>query len=201
MVKKANKITIYVEGGGETNFLKTRCREGFQKLFQKCGFNRMPKLVACGSRSNAFHRFCTAHQGNDVAILLVDSEDPMEDIDATWAHLKTRDNWDKPAGADNDQVLMMTTCMESWIVADRDSIRSHYGSELNENQLPSTTDLEAKGRAVIQDSLVTATQNCSNNYEKGKRSFQVLAVLVPETLSSLLPSFDRDLGILREKLK
>lgn len=28
-------------------------------------------------------------------------------------------NWDPPTGATDNQVLLMTTCMETWIVADR----------------------------------------------------------------------------------
>ena len=50
--------TIYLEGGGDSNQLKIRCREGFCKLLEKCGFaRRMPKLVACGGRDAAFDRF------------------------------------------------------------------------------------------------------------------------------------------------
>ena len=194
-------LTIYLEGGGDSDELKRRCREGFRKLFEACKFDRMPKLVACGGRGNAFDRFCTAHAaGQEDAILLVDSEDPMADIEKTWAHLKSRDNWDKPGGASDDQVLMMTTCMETWIVADRAALRAHYGSELKENLLPPLVNLESRGRHAILDSLQNATKDCKNKFEKGKKSFQVLAVLKPDTLESYCPSFVRDRRILEEKL-
>jgi hypothetical protein len=194
-------LTIYLEGGGNSDELKRRCREGFRKLFEACEFDRMPKLVACGGRSNAFDRFCTAHAaGQEDAILLVDSEDPMADIEKTWAHLKSRDNWDAPGGATDDQVLMMTTCMETWIVADRAALRSHYGSELKEDRLPPLVNLENRGRHAIQDALQSATKDCKNTFEKGKKSFQVLAVLNPETLEVYCASFARDRRILEEKL-
>ena len=51
------KITIYVEGGGEkkdAKDLKTKCRKGFQKFFEKAGLaTPMPAVVACGSREQA----------------------------------------------------------------------------------------------------------------------------------------------------
>lgn len=196
-------LTIYLEGGGDSNELRRRCREGFRKLFEKCGFEKMPKHVACGGRGETFKRFCTAFCGssnNNIVLMLIDSEDPMSNTEQTWAHLKVRDNWEKPNGAEDAQVLMMTTCMETWIVADREALRAHYGGELNENQLPSLVELENRTRDTIQNALVTATRKCSNRYEKGKRSFQVLAVLNRTTLESHLPSFVRDMRILEAKL-
>ena len=52
---------------------------------------------------------------------------PVSDIEETWVHLHRRDSWRRPRGARNDQVLLMTTCMETWIVADHTSLREHFG--------------------------------------------------------------------------
>ncbi len=42
---------IYLEGGGESKELHSRCREGFRKLLEKNGFKgNMPRLVACCDR-------------------------------------------------------------------------------------------------------------------------------------------------------
>jgi len=53
--------------------------------------------------------------------MLVVSEDPIADEEEPWQHLRQSpdDNWDPPTGATDNQVLLMTTCMETWIVADR----------------------------------------------------------------------------------
>jgi hypothetical protein len=194
-------LTIYLEGGGDSEGLRRRCREGFRKLFARCDFKRMPKLVACGGRGNAFDRFCTAHaDGKEDAILLVDSEDPIADIGKTWPYLKLRDNWDKPEGAVDEQVLLMTTCMETWIVADRAALRTYFKNNLNENQLPASVNLEERQRHSVQDSLQNATKDCKNKYEKGKRSFEVLAVLSRLTLEQHLPSFKRARKELAKKL-
>ena len=197
---------IYVEGGGDSGKLHDQCREGFNKLFTRCGFGgRMPRIVACGGREDAFDRFVTAKSGGGEAYvaLLVDSEDPIVDVEKTWDHLKTRDDWDKPDGAVDGDVLLMTTCMETWIVADQDAVKTYFDPQ-NKKQvhvkgLPSS-DLENRHRHSVQDALVTATKNCSAPYAKGKRSFEVLAKLDPERLKTQLPSFVRVLRILNEKL-
>ena len=132
--------------------------------------------------------------------MLVDSEEPVESLEKTWDHLKSRDQWDKPAGALDEQVIFMTTCMETWIVADRAALREHYGQHLQEHALPALVDLEKRHRHEMHDSLVHASRNCSNAYSKGKRSFEVLAKLDPAVLKQHLPSFVRVDRILQETL-
>lgn len=196
---------LYIEGG-ESKEDQIRCREGFRKLLEKLGFaasKKMPRLSAFGGRNSAFDDFKTAFTGSktgDYIAMLVDSEDPVADVEKTWDHLKTRDNWDRPAGAVDKQVLFMTTCMETWIVADRETLRKHYGHKLQETALPPTNDLESRGRADVQDKLEQATRDCSNAYKKGKRSFLVIGELNPVALVPLLPSFARAKRILEAKL-
>lgn len=195
--------TIYIEGGGDSKELHTRCRKGFRKLLEKCGFTGyMPRLVACGGRDSAFDDFKIAHankSNSDYVAMLIDSEDPLKDLDA-WEHLKIRDGWDKPLGSENDQVLFMTTCMETWIVADRDALTKHYRSELQISALPPLVDLESRYRQDIQDYLFHATRDCSNAYKKGKSSFDVLEKLSPDKLELHLPSFVRVKQILEDRL-
>ena len=118
---------IYIEGGGDSKELHIRCRQAFRQLLAKCGFEgRMPRLIACGGRDAAFEDFKTAHRNNPQIMyiaLLVDSEDPVANIEETWTHLNVRDKWAKPDGAGDEQALLMTTCMETWIVSDRTALR------------------------------------------------------------------------------
>jgi len=192
--------TLYLEGGGETRFLKGQCREGFSKLLEKSGLSgRLPRLVACGSRNTAFNKFKSDHAKSskaDFVAMLIDSEAPLADIEDTWSHLKRRDNWEMPANAQDEQVLFMTTCMETWIVADQNALSEHYGHNLKQSALPALVDLEIRSRDTVQTALVHATRNCSNQYSKGKRSFEVLALLTPSVLNSNLPSFGRCMRIL-----
>jgi hypothetical protein len=196
--------TIYLEGGGDSGQLRIRCREGFRKLLGKCGFTgRMPRLVACGGRGAAFDRFKTAHEtaaAGEYMALLIDSEDPVADNDEPWTHLKARDDWDRPHNAENEQALLMATCMESWIVVDRAALARHYGQQLQTSALPAPSGIESRDRHDVQTGLVNATKKCANAYAKGKRSFEVLGELDPEVLKPHLPNFVRVLRILDENL-
>lgn len=157
---------LSIEGGGSSKAERIRCREAFASLLESHGFiRRMPRLTACGGRHAAFDDFKTAHAhaktGHFVG-LLIDSEDPLAmPIDRlqqrTWDHLRQRDDWPTPDGANDEQVLFMTTCMETWIAADRETLRAHYGEELNENQLPPAIQLESRHRRAIQNALQNAT--------------------------------------------
>jgi hypothetical protein len=142
---------IFLEGGGDARDLQIRCREGFHKLLERCGYaGRLPRLVPSGGRGAAFDAFKTAlasaRQGDFVA-LWIDSEDPMANIEATWEHLQARDHWARPNGATNEPVLLMTTCMETWIVADRATLAEHYGADLQESALPALHNLEGRARS------------------------------------------------------
>lgn len=190
------RITIYVEGGGDSKEMHARCREGFSKLIGKAGFaGPMPRVVACGGRQHAFDMFRTAigkEQG--FPILLVDSEDPVDpqsesshDTAAAWNHLQSRDSWTRPDGTDDDQAQMMVACMETWIMSDRQALRKVFGSRLQISALLPINDLEHRSRSDVQRALENATRNRGRDkaYRKGRRSLQVLAQLNPGTLINL----------------
>jgi len=200
---------VYVEGGpsgADSKEGTIRCREGFHKLLDRSGFTgRKPRIVPLGGRGAVYDRFVTEHSaktGSYVA-MWIDSEEPMANIEAAWDHLEnvtTVDPWSRPPNTDDDQVLFMTTCMETWIVADRDTLKAHYGNELQETALPPLFDLEERSRHDVQKQLIHATRNCSNAYSKGPRSFEILSKLTPSALEKSLPSFVRVRRILNVKL-
>ena len=162
----------------------------------------MPRLVACGRRGSAFERFRTQH-GNategDFVALLIDSEDPISEINETWAHLRERDGWEKPNGAEDNQVLRMATSMETWIIADQEVLAKHFGRLFRKHGLP-MLDLEQRSRKEVLKALEEASKNCPAPYKKGAMSFEVLGKLTPPVLQKLLPSFQRVLTILELKL-
>ena len=195
---------IYLEGGGDRTEGKTRCREAFRKLLEKCGLTgRMPRLVASGSRNTAFDNFKTARSnasGAEYVALLIDSEHPVSDVEKTWEHLRRSDIWQRPRGARDDQVLLMTTCMETWMVADHSVLRDHFGPGLRPERLPPLANLERRSRSEVQRGLENATRDCAAPYAKGPRSYEVLGKLSPDTLESHLPSFKRTRRILSDRL-
>ncbi|MEO6060554.1 MAG: DUF4276 family protein [Thermoflexales bacterium] len=200
---------LYLEGGAQgqhSKSLNMRCQQAFHMLLSRMGFaGRMPRIVACGSRNDAYERFTREHSGNRTGYvaMLIDSEEPMTDVDKPWDHfarVTTVGKWTRPNSATDEQVLTMTTCMETWIVADQAALVKHYGKRLAASALPSASNLESQTRLDIQKDLERATSNCSNAYQKGARSFLVLSVLDPATLEKLLPSFARLHRILNSKL-
>lgn len=201
---------IYIEGGAtgaDSKESKIRCQEGFHKLLRSAGFaGRQPRLVPAGGRAAVYDRFVTAHSGmvgETYVAMWIDSEEPLADIEEAWQHLQnvtTVPRWVRPDGATDDQVLFMTTCMETWIVADQPTLKDHYGSRLQDSALPPLVDLEQRSRHDVQDKLVHATRDCSNAYKKGKRSFEILGKLDPSVLEQHLPSFVRVRRILNDRL-
>jgi len=186
-------VYLYVEGGGDSHEEHIRCREGFRKLLEAAGFEgRMPRIVSGGARHTAFNRFKTALRDADkFAILLVDSEEPVKQT--PWAHLWTVNGWERPPSATDKQAQLMVTCMETWLMADRAALHDFFGANLNEGMLLSLNDLEERSRHQAQEALAQATRSCGRErqYQKGKRSFQILAKLNPAVLRQHLPHFQR----------
>jgi len=119
------EIRIYIEGGGDGKNTKALIRQGFSQLLKplvELAKSQRIKwdIIICGSRNNAFRDFKNALKSHPEAfnVLLVDAEAPVT-INSPWAHLKFRDNWDKPSGLDDSNCHLMVQAMEAWFM-DRD---------------------------------------------------------------------------------
>ena len=85
----------------------------------------MPRIVACGSRGDAYDDFMTAirkAEAKDFIVLLVDSEQAVLHGDGPWAHLSKRDGWTQPRNASDENVQLMVRCMEAWFVAESEHL-------------------------------------------------------------------------------
>ena len=202
-------VTVYVEGGGDSAELKGQCRKGFQKLLANAGFGgRLPRVVACGARNQAFRNFKRAlHDGDGYPILLVDSEDPVAEADRSdanpsgaWRHLSRRDDWTRPSGAKDDQAQLMVTTMETWLLADRQTLIAYFPA-VSASALPPDADLESRRKPDVTAALRNATQSSSKGrYHKGNHSFDLLGRIAPEELKSRLPHFRRFVETLDARL-
>ena len=202
-------VTVYVEGGGDRAQLQAQCRKGFQELLDKAGFgDRLPKVVfvPCGSRNDAFLDFKIAlrkrveRKDNEYPILLVDSEIPVADDNqpdanpsGAWHHLSgPPDNWDIPPDVEDDQAQLMVTTTETWLLADRQTLKAYF-PDMCDNALPSSdTDLESCRKKKVSDALWNATKSSSKGrYRKGNHSFDLLSRIDPAKLKCSLPHFRR----------
>ena len=201
-------VTVYVEGGGDRAELKRQCRKGFQELMANAGFGgRLPRVVACGPRDSAFRSFERAlRSGDGYPILLVDSEDLVADADRSdanpagaWRHLGRRDGWTRPSGSKDDQAQLMVTTMETWLLADRQTLIAYFA--MSANALPPDADLEGRRKQDVTDALRNATQSSSKGrYHKGNHSFDLLGRVQPEELKSRLPHFRHFVETLQKRL-
>ncbi len=160
----------------------------------------MPRMKACGNRQAAYDDFKTAHdkaRAGDFIAHLVDSEDPVSDIHKTWQHLWTRDDWQRPPGSEDNQVLLMTTSMETWIMADPKALREMFGRHFDESKILPLDGLERRSRHEVLNALQRAT---NGRYQKGKVAFAALAKVNPTVLAEILPSFQRARQILDAKI-
>lgn len=213
-------VKLFVEGGGNGHSLRTECRAAFNKFLYKAGFSGyMPRIVACGSRNEAYSSFCTAIEHSEEAILLVDSESPVimpqciTDNPETWKpwhHLKNRrsqddqiaDGWDKPDQASDADCHLMVQSMETWFLADVDALKEYYGQDFKQNCLSGCTDIENIAKDNVIASLVQATRHTSKGgYDKGRHSFELLSNIDPDKVTRRSPWANRFVTLLLEKMQ
>lgn len=207
-------VKLYVEGGGKTAALKAGCREGITTFITKSGLENRPRVVACGSRSDAYESFCTAIANGEDAMLLVDSETPVSEAYQQghdpaqwlpWSHLKQRkgDGWNKPTGSDDTDCHLMVQVMESWFLADRATLKAFFGDGFKENQLPAPTrSIEGVMKEDLYRALGRATAACKTKapYGKGEHSFKLLTNIDATKVATASPWAKRFIVELKKKL-
>lgn len=197
------KVRIYVEGGGDSSALRTECRQGFSEFLQKAGLaGKMPKIVACGGRDEAYKKFCIAlrKNKNDLVLLLVDSEAVVKSNNEPWTHLLERDNWQQPQYAEDHQAHLMAQCMETWLIADADALENYFGQGFNRKNLPKHVDLEEVSKADIYQALAGATQGTkSKRYDKGSHAFKLLRKIDPNIVRFRCSYAERFIAFLTAK--
>ncbi len=78
-------------------------------------------------------------------------------------------------------------------MADRVALHNFFGANLQESALFPVDDLERRFRHDLLAALKNATKDSGSGkgYDKGRRSFQILAELNPKTLKENLSYFRR----------
>ena len=165
----------------------------------------MPRIVASGGRQSTYDDFCTAFrkaEDGEFIVLLVDSEDPVREQNAPWAHLRQRDGWDQPLGASDDTAHLMVQCMEAWFVADRTVLKDYFGQHFKPNALPKRQDVENILKKDLYAALKKATKSkdiTKGEYGKGGHSFGILEALDPAKVRAASPYADRLIRVLLDK--
>lgn len=202
MVKE---IRIYAEGGGDDSQTRSLIRKGFsgflKKLIAKAREKRIRwQIIACGSRNDAFSNFMNALEDHPNAfnVLLVDSEDQ---VDTTpWEHLQNRDGWDSQ-GINDEHCHLMVQMMESWFIADINTLKQFYGQGFQENSLPRNQKVEEINKRDLETALKRATERTSKGvYHKTRHGPKLLEQLDADKVRSIAPYCDRLFTTLAEKM-
>tara|TARA_R110000868_G_scaffold140852_1_gene356847 strand:+ start:6246 stop:6872 length:627 start_codon:yes stop_codon:yes gene_type:complete len=206
-------VKLFIEGGGESNQLKTECRKGFTQFITAAGLTKRPRVVACGSREDAYDSFCTELKIGNPAMLLVDSEAEVKANHqqgndsskwAPWAHLKARqgDEWEKPANATDVQCHLMVECMENWFLADRVTLQRFFGQGFNAGSLPAAgRAIESVHKTDVFTALKKATiKSKKGEYGKGSHSFKLLAEIDANLVVAASPWTNRFITELKKAM-
>ena len=187
------KVTICMEGGGNNQVTKAFLRSGmdeFLRDLKRMALERRWKwrLIPCGGRQQAYDTFRNrrdrAEEGETV-ILLVDVEAPVT-APTSVEHLRARrgDGWDLK-GVDEDHVHLMVQAMETWIIADPDTLVAYYGPRFRANALPGRQDLEKEDKTTVADALDRATeQTQKGRYHKIRHAGDLLASIDPKKVQA-----------------
>ena len=186
-------VRIFVEGGGSTREEQAALRHGFSDLLAKAlGTRRMPSVITCGGRDQAFKEWQRAlkRHPHEICILLVDSEGPVPGGLTPWACLQARTgdtHWSKPQGTADDQLHLMVQAMEAWFFADRDALARYYGTNFQPNALPARPDVENIPKQELAKSLAHASRNTTKGAYMKHHGFALIGQIDPAKVRAASP--------------
>ena len=197
-------VKIFVEGGGDKVATTVSCKRGFAALVEKLT-RKQPRVIPCGPRRMAFDKFCSALRRGEDALLLVDSEEPVapQNCGRPWAHLAARkeDEWQRPADALDDHAHLMAQCMESWFIADPDTLAEHFGHGFKPDKLQGNRQVEEIPKSDVRAKLAAATKESRNGeYHKTRDGFALIGIIDPARVGKRAPHAKRFFDALRQKL-
>ena len=195
-------MKLFIEGGGDAKSARADFQKGFRSLVEQVA-SKMPRIVACGPRGDAFDKFRSALARGENALLLVDSEAQVSsrNFGRPWLHLRERDGWQKPQGADDDHVHLMAQCMESWFIADTDALRNHFGRGFKPAKLPRNSDVEEIAKSDVMSGLESAAKETrKGEYHKTRDGFALIGIIDPSRVAERAPHAKRFFDALRQKL-
>ena len=103
----------------------------------------------------------------------------------------------------NSQCHLMVQCMESWFLADRETLKLFFGQGFKENQLPALANsIEKIAKTQIYQCLANATSECKTKakYGKGEHSFKLLSIINPVKVMNASPWAKRLIDDLKKRM-
>ncbi len=180
MVKE---IRIFIEGGskGQDRFSSQKLRIGFASFLSELVAEAREKKIRfniniCGSTDQTFRIFQSANKktNNSFLCFLVDSDKPLEDDDTPKSFLQ-REKTLNFENVKDEQCHLMVQIMESWFLADVETLKTFYGQKFKPNTIRKQTNIEKIAKLDVEKSLDKATNETSKGkYHKIKHGAELL---------------------------
>ena len=95
-------------------------------------------------------------------------------------------------GVDDRQCFLMMECMETWVIADKDTIAKYYGANFLMNALPKNANLESVPKLTVADALKRATKPTQKGeYKKVAHGFAIIERANVDVVRAALPECER----------
>jgi hypothetical protein len=193
-------IRVYFEG-------KRHLREAFHEFFRELReIARQRKgafqCIAGGSRTETIKDFMLglATHPNQHVVLLIDCEGPTESCSLEAIRMQNSSIWKIPSGqtVGDGQVFRMIQTMESWFLADCETLNKYYGQTFVENALSRHARIEDTPKLDVLNGLKAATrQTTKGTYKKGSHDKDILRKLDPARVQAACPECNRMFAALR----
>ncbi len=178
-------IRIYIEGGKQSKNSNISLREGFSAFFGELKEKAREKrikfdVVLCGNSAETYKDFLIGvkyHQNSFVAFL-IDSDNEVSEKDTPKSFLQKQEksrNWNFE-NVENEQCHLMVQIMESWFLADVETLKSFYGQNFKHSVIPRQPNVEKIVKLDVESSLDKATNKTSKGkYHKIKHGADLLS--------------------------
>jgi hypothetical protein len=188
-----SEIRVYFEGDPQL-------KEGFHAFFGKLVFKDYPRrcrvrFIAGRGRSKTIDDFQVSLASNPSSwnVLLIDSEGP--DDGKLFAALKL------PV-AQEDSVFWMVQLMESWFLADIQTLKNYYGKGFSEARLRANRDIEGIPKKDVLKRLGLATKMTQKRkYDKIDDAPRLLRLIEPAALRKACPNCGRIFEVFDSRLR
>ena len=191
----AKKIEVFVviEGGAKGHKADARFREGYRSFLTKIAPSNIKgrpvalEPIRGEGRTNAHKKFAQQRilHPSALVILLIDTDAPFTKKQGVWSFLESRDHTIKPNWATESHAYLMVQCVETWIVADHQTLKIHYGPKFRSSALPSRTGLEDKPHHDVQKALEDATSTCQKDKYDHVDSSDLIKIIDPKRIEDL----------------
>ena len=184
-----NELRIYFEGD---NRLRPGIGHFFADIAEAAGTKgwRMARPVATNGKPIQAFRIARQTHNDAWNILLLDAEDPEE--------LRRREK--ELADCDVDSVFWMVQIMESWFLADIDTLKRFYDGGFQENALAGNPKVEDIPKADVLSRLKRATRDTKSGEYQKNHAFKLMERIDPSKVRNAAPHCDRMFKVILARL-